>query len=141
MDQDDQVQHQFLSPEWTEEAHKIQEEFAGQGAPPAQSLRMNLVVTEVPFGDGSIDAHMDTSEGSMRLGVGHIEEPEVKVTLDYATAKAILVDGNPQVGMQAFMAGKIKIEGDMSKLLALQQAPADPVAVQVAERMKAITAP
>jgi hypothetical protein len=136
----DQVQHAFLSPEWTDEARKIQEEFAGQGTPPAQSLRMNLVVTEVPFGEGNLDAHLDTSEGSMRLGVGHIEEPEVKVTLDYATAKAILVDGNPQVGMQAFMAGKIKIEGDMSKLLALQQAPADPVAAQVAERMRAITA-
>lgn len=137
----DQLQHPFLSPEWTDEARKIQEEFAGQAAPSSQSLRMNLVVTEVPFGEGTVDAHMDTSEGSMRLDVGHIESPEVKVTLDYATAKAILVDGNPQVGMQAFMAGRIKIEGDMSKLLALQQAPSDPVAAQVAERMKAITAP
>lgn len=133
-------QYAFLSDEWTTEARKIQEEFADQGLPAAASMKMNLVITEVPFGDGDIDAHLDSSSGKMKLDLGHLSDPEVKVTLDYPTAKAILVDGNPQVGMQAFMAGKIKVEGDMSKLLAFQQAPTDPVAAQVSERMKEITA-
>jgi putative sterol carrier protein len=136
-----QAQYPFLSAEWTAEAKKIQKEFEGKGAPPPASMRMNLVITEVPFDEvESIDAHMDTSSGQLKLDLGHLDEPEVKVTLDYATAKAILVDGNPQAGMQAFMAGKIKVEGDMSKLLALQSAPADPVAAEVSERMRAITA-
>jgi hypothetical protein len=134
-----QAQYPFLSPEWTEEARKIQDEFAGKAAPPAQSLRMNLVVTDVPFGEGSLDAHLDTSEGALRLDLGHLENPELKVTLDYLTARAILVDGNPQAGMQAFMAGKIKIEGDMSKILALQGGPTDPEAVAMAARMREIT--
>jgi hypothetical protein len=133
-------QYPFLSDEWTAEAKKIQEEFADQGVPAATSMKMNLVITEVPFGDGDINAHLDSSSGKMKLDTGHLDDPEVKITLDYPTAKAILVDGNPQVGMQAFMAGKIKIEGDMSKLLAFQQAPTDPVAAQVSERMKEITA-
>ncbi|HEV2360774.1 MAG TPA: SCP2 sterol-binding domain-containing protein [Acidimicrobiales bacterium] len=133
------AQYPFLSPEWNEEARKIQSEFAGQGAPPAQSMRMNLVVTDVPFGDGAIQAHLDTTAGDLTLGEGHLETSDLKVTLDYTTAKAILVDGNPQAGMQAFMAGKIKVEGDMAKLLALQSAPADPVAAQVAGRMREIT--
>jgi putative sterol carrier protein len=63
----------------------------------------------------------------------------LKVTIDYATAKAILVEGNPQAGMQAFMAGRIKVEGDMTKLLALQGAPADPIHVEMAQRMRDIT--
>ncbi len=134
------VQYPFLSPEWTEAAHKIQAEFAGQGAPPAQSMRMNLVITDTPFDSGPVDAHLDTSSGTTELGLGHLEQQDVKVTLDYATAKAILVENNPSVGMQAFMAGKIKVEGDMSKLLALQSAPADPVAQQVATKMREITA-
>jgi putative sterol carrier protein len=46
---------------------------------------------------------------------------------------------NPQVGMQAFMAGKIKVQGDMTKLMAMQQAGPDPVAAEVAGRIKAIT--
>jgi hypothetical protein len=133
-------QFPFLSPEWTAEARKIQEEFADQGVPAATSMTMNLVITEVPFGDGDIEAHLDSTSGRMKLDLGHLENPEVKVTLDYATAQAILVDANPQAGMQAFMEGKIRVEGDMSKLLALQQSPADPVAAEVSGRMKEITA-
>jgi putative sterol carrier protein len=134
------AQYPFLSPEWTAEAEKIREEFAGQATPPAQSLRMNLVVTDVPFGEGTMQAHLDTSSGQPALNEGHLETADVKITVDYLTAKAILVEGNPQAGMQAFMAGKIKVEGDMAKLLALQTAPADPVAAQVATRMREITA-
>ena len=61
------------------------------------------------------------------------------LTLDYATAKAILVEGNPSAGMQAFMAGRIKVDGDMSKLMALQGAAPDPTAAEVASRLRAIT--
>ncbi len=73
------------------------------------------------------------------MELGHIADPEVTVTVDYATAKAIFVDQNPQVGMQAFMAGKIKVQGDMTKLMAMQQGGADPVAGEVAEKIKAVT--
>jgi putative sterol carrier protein len=55
------------------------------------------------------------------MDLGHLDDAELTVTLDYDTAKAILVDGNPQAGMQAFMAGKIKVQGDMTKLMAMQQ--------------------
>jgi putative sterol carrier protein len=103
-------------------------------------MRMYLVVMDVPFGDGSIDAHMDTTDGSLRLETGHIDPVDLKVTLDYDTAKAILVDGNPQVGMQAFMAGKVKVEGDMAKLMMMQGVPQDETAVEVAQRLREITA-
>ena len=44
--------------------------------------------------------------------------------------------------MQAFMAGKVKVEGDMAKLMALQAAPAgaDASAAEMANRLKEITA-
>ncbi len=131
--------HKFLSEEWMEEARKIREEYAGKAAPPAHEVRMNQVVTDVPFGEGSIDAHMDTSGGESKMELGHLENPDLTVTLDYDTAKAILVDGNPQAGMQAFMAGKIKVQGDMTKLMALQSAAPDPVQAEIAEKIKAIT--
>lgn len=134
------AKYQFLSDEWIEEAKKIREEHAGDAPAPAQKVRMNQVITEVPFGDGTINAHMDTSDGTMEMGEGHLDSPDLTVTLDYATAKAILVDGNPQAGMQAFMAGKIKVEGDMTKLMAMQQAPVDDNAAKVAAAIKEITA-
>jgi putative sterol carrier protein len=102
---------------------------------------MNLVVTNVPFGDGDIHAHMDTSTGELILDVGHLETQDLKVTVDYDTAKAILIEGNPQAGMQAFMAGKVKVEGDMAKLMALTAGPPpDASAAEMAGRLKDITA-
>jgi putative sterol carrier protein len=93
----------------------------------------------VPFGGGTIDMHMDTSGGDVELDLGHIDNPDLTVTLDYETAKAIIVDQNPQAGMQAFMAGKIKVQGDMTKLMAMQSQAPDPTAQKVAERIKEIT--
>src|SRR5436189_3062155 len=133
------VPYKFLSDEWMDEARKIREEFAGKGNPPAHAVRMNQIITDVPFGDGTVNAHMDTSGGQIDMDLGHLDNPDLTVTLDYDTAKAILVDGNPQAGMQAFMAGKIKVQGDMTKLMAMQQGPPDPTAQQVATRIKEIT--
>jgi hypothetical protein len=133
------AQFPFLSDEWVDEARRIREEFDGQGAAVPHQMRMNLVINEVPFGSGSIDAHLDTSGGSLHLETGHIDPVDLKVTLDYSTAKAILVEGNPQVGMQAFMAGKVRVEGDMAKLMMLQGAPPDEASQAVAQRLRDIT--
>ncbi|HXQ76362.1 MAG TPA: SCP2 sterol-binding domain-containing protein [Acidimicrobiales bacterium] len=129
----------FLSDEWVTEARKIREEYEGKGAVVPHQMKMNLIVTDVPFGTGGIDAHLDTSEGAVKLELSHIEVVDLTVTLDYATAKAILVEGNPQAGMQAFMAGRIRVAGDMSKLMALQGAAPDPTAAEVATRLRQIT--
>ena len=133
------AKYQFLTPEWVEAAKAIREEFAGQAPAPAHVVRMNQIITEVPFGDSDVKAFMDTSEGAMNMDLGELENPDLTVTVDYETAKAILVDGNPQAGMQAFMAGKIKVQGDMTKMMALQAGGQDPTAAQVAERIQAIT--
>ena len=133
------AKHPFLSDEWMAEAKKIREEYAGKSAAAPQKMKMNQIITEVPFGDGTINAHMDTSSGELEMDTGHLDDAEVTITIDYATAKAIFVDNNPQAGMQAFMAGKIKVQGDMAKLMAMQQGAPDPKAAEVAERIKAIT--
>jgi hypothetical protein len=131
----------FLSDEWFVEAHKIRAEYDGKVPPIAHSVRMNLVVTGAPFKETDVDAHMDTSSGDLMMDTGHLENPDLKVTVDYDTAKAILVEGNPQAGMQAFMQGKVRVEGDMAKLMALQAQPAasDPNAAEMAARLRDIT--
>ncbi|CAB4547219.1 unannotated protein [freshwater metagenome] len=129
----------FLTEEWIEQAKAIREESDVDATPPAHVMRMNQIITEVPFGDGEIKAHLDTSEGELKMDLGHLENPDLTVTLDYATAKAILVEGNPQVGMQAFMAGKIKVDGDITKLMAMQAGAADPSAAAVAAAIQEMT--
>jgi putative sterol carrier protein len=129
----------FLSDEWIEEAHGIRGEFQDSSPAISHPVRMNLVVTELPFGDGELEAHMDTTAGELDIDKGHVEDADLRITLDYHTAKALLVDRNPQAGMQAFMAGKIRVEGDMSKLMSIQAAPSDERAEEMAERLRAIT--
>jgi putative sterol carrier protein len=129
------VPYQFLSDEWVDAAKKVRAEAGGTKA--AQPVKMNLVITDVPFGDGSVDAHMDSTNGEIELDLGHLDTPDVTATLDYDTAKAMIVDANPQAAMQAFMAGKIKLQGDMTKAMALQGGPADP---EMSAKIKAITA-
>ena len=114
------AKHPFLSDEWMDAARAIREEFRGKTPPMAHTVKMNQIITDVPFGEGTINAHMDSSDGEMKMDIGHLENPDLTVTLDYTTAKAILVEGNPQAGMQAFMAGKVKVQGDMTKLMAAQ---------------------
>ena len=133
------AKHPFLSDEWMEEAKKIREEYRGKGTPAAHAVKMNQVITDVPFGDGTVNAHMDTSSGELEMETGHIDGADLTVTLDYDTAKAIFVEGNPQAGMQAFMAGKIKVQGDMTKLMAMQSGAPDPSAQEVAKRIAEIT--
>ena len=102
-------------------------------------MKMNLIVTEVPFGDSDIEAHMDTTSGELQMDTGHLEGEDLTVTVDYATAKAIFVEGNPQAGMQAFMAGKIKVQGDMTKMMAMQSSAPDEAQLEVAAKIAEIT--
>ncbi len=127
----------FLSDEWIAAAREIREE--GPAAPVPHVMKMNLIVTEVPFGDSDIEAHMDTTSGELQMDTGHLEGEDLTVTVDYATAKAIFVEGNPQAGMQAFMAGKIKVQGDMTKMMAMQSSAPDEAQLEVAKKISEIT--
>jgi hypothetical protein len=131
----------FLSDEWMAATQEIRARFEEQLPPVTMSIRINQVITDVPFGEGTINAHIDTSGGSLVFDLGHLEEPDAEMMTDYETARAILVDRDPAIVMQSFMAGKIRVQGDMMKLMAMQTAiPANEVSEQVAEEIAAITA-
>jgi hypothetical protein len=71
----------FLSDEWLDEARTIRSEYEGRTGSIDHSVRMNLVVIEVPFGEGAVHAHVDTSTGELVLDIGHIEPVDLKVTI------------------------------------------------------------
>jgi len=133
----------FLSDQWITEARSIREELRASEQPVTNPVRMNQVITDVPFGDGTIKAHIDTPSGGLDMDLGHLDVADVTVTLDYDTAKAVFVDGTREAGMQAFMAGKVRVQGDLTKLIvALQEqaSPLTPDAAAIATRIKEITA-
>ena len=138
------MSHPFLSPSWMEAAKAIREKYADQSTKVTTSIRMNQVITDVPEGVGSespIKVFMDTSSGDVVMELGELEGADLTVTTDYETARKLFVDQDQAAGMQAFMAGKIKVQGDMMKMMAMQTSmPQDEIAKTIANEIKEITA-
>lgn len=111
--------HAFLSEGWIAAVESIVAEQGAGAAGPHGNTVVNLVVTDTPFGEDK-QFHMGTVDGAAIMGGGHRDGADVTLTTDYVTAKEVFIAGNPQAGMQAFMAGKVKVQGDMTKLMAQQ---------------------
>jgi hypothetical protein len=124
---------EFLSDDWFVAAKKIADE-AGADAAQAGDLTLNIVVTGGPSGDKEI--HMANGEFEQGL----VDGAPTKLTVPYEVAKAVFIEGNQQVAMQAFMQGQVKVEGDMSKLMAMQTQQPGPGQAELQAKLKEITA-
>ena len=124
----------FLSDAWLEEVKAIAEEAGGGGMMPP-SAEINMVITGGPEGD----KELHVAGGVFQSGL--LESAPTKLTVPYDVAKDMFINGNQQAAMQAFMSGKIKVEGDMTKLMAMQGgASPDPAAAEALQkRIKEIT--
>ena len=135
------MSHQFLSESWIEAARDIRHRYSGDVPVIETVVRITVVTTKVPFGDGTISAYIDTSNGSLEMELGSIEESDLTVTTDYETARKLFVEQDPTASMQAFMAGRIKVEGDITRLMVMQTSlPQTDTTEAVAAEIKAITA-
>jgi hypothetical protein len=130
--------HQFLSDDWFAVVDKLVEEM-GPDAPEGADVVMNLIVTDTPFG-AERHLHAGARSGRGHWGIGHDPDGDLTVTTDYDTAREILLSGDPTAGLNAFMTGKIKIQGDLAKLLAMQVDGAPAGAFALAEAIQGITA-
>jgi hypothetical protein len=131
--------HPFLSEAWIDAATSIRESYRGRSTVSPPPMRVNQIVTDVPEATGPLLAHMDTTSGDLEMDLGHLDDVDLTVTLPFDVARSLLVDMDAQAAMHAFMSGRIKVEGDIAKLLALQTAPVDAVALEAAARIRAIT--
>lgn len=130
----------FLSEEWIAAAKQLQADYEDRIPKIDHVVAVNLLVTEAPLGEGEVEAHLDTSSGSLVIETGHVEGADLFVTVTYDTAKALLVEGNPNAAMQAFLQNRIRVEGDVSKLMVLTQLPFGDAAVEYAQELQALTA-
>ena len=102
----------FLSDPWFDAADKLIQEH--QTAAPPTNLVMNL---EVADGDQTVKFFMGSKDGDVLFGKGTAEGADLTMSTDIDTARAVFVSGDQQAGMQAFMAGKVRVQGDMTKLM------------------------
>jgi len=135
------VSYPFLSPEWIEAVKAVRDKYGGDAPPVPYKMKMNQVITDSPFGDeGVIKLFMDTSDGVVHMDHGHLPDPEVTVTTDYSTARKLLVDQDQAGAMQAFMSGKIKVVGDMMKIMQMNTVAPDEFTKQIANEIRDLTA-
>ena len=130
----------FLSDEWFTAARQIIDE-RGVQIPSEARLAMNLVVTSSPNGAAGGDQllHIGTDDGRADWGSGHLDDADLTLTTDYDTARDIFVSGNPQTAMQAFMEGKVKLQGDLTRLMAAQAVGTGPGAPDLAAALAEMT--
>ena len=65
---------------------------------------------------------------------------EVTLTTDWETSRKIVVEQDQAAAMQAFMSGKIKVTGDMTKIMMMNANPPTEAQKAAAADIKAMTA-
>lgn len=125
---------EFLSDEWFAKVKELRDAAGEIAAPGALAeLVINITVSH------------DQGEKLMALVAGMIEEghhdsAETTLILPADLAKRIFIEGDQSAGMQGFMSGQIRIEGDMSKLMVLQTAQPSADQVALMKQIQDVTA-
>ena len=127
--------HPFMSNAWFEAIVRIRDEIGELPMNEAiKDVVINLVVTDGP--DGDQEMHMKA--GSFDRGLA--DNAGTKLTIPYEVARNLFVERDQQIAVQAFMAGQIKVEGEVSTLLKMQLPKEDtPQSQELKDRIKAIT--
>ncbi len=107
----------FLSEEhMTEGTAALNADAGFQGAMANVDLGLQFDVTDAPA--GAIDYYLSVGDGTAAMTLGTLEDADASVSSDYETAAAI-AKGELNVQM-AFMTGKIKVGGNMAKVMMYQ---------------------
>jgi putative sterol carrier protein len=103
----------WLTQEWLDETRKMAE---SQPERPGASAKMQYVVTDGP--DGEVKYFWVLENGKLlESQLGNLDEAEVTLTESYDVAKKIQTgELDPNA---AFMQGRVKVAGNMAKLMAL----------------------
>lgn len=123
----------FLTQEWLDKGRELAE---SQPERPGASARMQYVVTGAP--DGDVKYYWVLENGKLlEAKVGEMEDPEVTLTQTYDDALKIQkgeLDANA-----AFMQGRIKVTGNMAKLMSLLPLTNAPEYKQLQTEIQAVT--
>lgn len=109
----------FLTEEWARDVSAALNSHEGfKNAIGAADLGIQFNTEDGP--DGDVDYYLKSSGGTTNLAVGSLDDPDVTVKQSYDTAAAI---SKGELNTQtAFMTGKLKVSGNLAKLMMHQSA-------------------
>src|SRR5690606_965759 len=106
----------FLSDDWFSTVDTLTSQAGNLDLPPAlANLAINLVVADTT---GNTELSLDG--GVIKKGLS--SNAKTTLNMDAETLRKVFLEFDMAAAMQAFMTGKIKVQGDMSQLMALQTA-------------------
>jgi hypothetical protein len=108
------MSYPFLSDAWFDAVESLRDK-----APAAPEEVADLAVNMVVIGGPDGDRTLHFAEG--RFDRGLVDGAPTMVTVPHRVARAMLVDLDPEVAITAFMTGEIRVEGDFTRLMELQQ--------------------
>lgn len=110
---------QFLSDEWAGAVTDALNNHPGfKSSVGSADLALQFKTTDAP--DGEVNYYLTTAGGTASLQMGIVDDPDVTITQNYDTASAI---SKGELNTQtAFMTGKIKVAGNLAKLMMHQKA-------------------
>ncbi|MGH2711823.1 MAG: SCP2 sterol-binding domain-containing protein [Actinomycetota bacterium] len=106
----------YLSDEWAKavtEAVNANDAFKQQAA--GKAVKLQYVITTA---DGEVKYYTELKDGQADVSIGEIDDPEATLSSDYDTSAALF--RNELNATAAYMSGKLKIQGDLMKLMQLQ---------------------
>lgn len=111
----------FLSDDWFAKVNELTAAAGNLNIPSSMaSLVLNVTVSGLPA--GNVDICLNG--GNFEKGLN--PSAPTKLSMPADLLRKIFLEGDQGAGMQGFMSGQIKVEGDMSKLMAMQSArPSD----------------
>ena len=125
----------FLSDEWFDKVEELKNDAGDLEVPTAlHDLVLNVLVTGTDWGDREL------SLVAGNLEKGHHENAPTKIILPVDLAHRLFVDNDQSAGMQGFMSGQIKVEGDMSKLMTMQSAQPSGKQQELQQKILEVTA-
>lgn len=108
----------FQSEEYFKEVNRaLQADESVTNAARGKNVRVQIVTTDAPE-RGEIRTFLKITDGFTEVGLGDVENPDATISQNYQTATAL--DQGLLNAQNAFMQGKIKIKGNLMKMMQLQ---------------------
>lgn len=124
----------FLTQDWFDQVNELTDKAGDLNLPPAvKNLSINLNVS------GLQDQPVSASFHGGTIHQGSNADALTTLSLDAETLKAVFLERDMNRAMQAFMDGKIRVEGDMGQLMAIQTASPSSEQKQLFKDILAIT--
>ena len=116
------------------EADKIFDEISPPIPDVIKDLVINFRIRSGP--DGDVEARM--AGGRLCKGFGEGAPPTLNIPYD--VAHKMMIENDQNAAMQAFMGGQIQVEGDMTRVMAMQAAgPPSAESQQVSAKIRDMT--